>query len=794
MWTIKQVESRLEVGEPVLEDLFSNIWNIPDGVVIGKICRDDNNKFYCLKDVKNRQGTVLNYPLKDLRSDYQMHRRGIYIGANLPDGTEESDIVQATITLSEDRLSLKHNPLSLCTVPKSVSRLSFVPSLFLDELPEDALVVVFQNETSREDLLKIIDSAFLSQYEKAKSQLSEIDEKGKQRESQIEAEIGEWEAILRERKTESEELQGQIDALKARAHEAQNELENLKQQQQRVKTDVKKIENSLKEIDGKHQLLSRIAEARELAEKYGLDDSTEDAAKRISDEPSEKWEVEFKWPEVADHAQAYLASKGLRYSKATIECFLTLLHTHDWVLLAGAPGVGKTSLIRGMAQAIGARLHSIEVRPNWTSPDSLVGFYNSLHGTFEETAFTRAIRKAKVESDRLHFICLDEMNLARPEYYLADLLSLFEDRTRQPFLTLVPPEQLREARTMHSLLQGLDAKDIEARVREERLQRLIAQGSPLEIPSNVRIFGTLNIDETAHYLSPKVLDRSHVLRFEVPPDSKYFGKELSKSTFDNPLKANTMRPRILGANQFLARKDYPYETEEAEKQIAFLTTVAEQIAGVRIDIGGRTRRQTLLFIQQFLQHFGGEKAGKRYEAGARLFAISNKLLPRIHMESGKEKAYALRATAAALRSSLEGLPERWIIKPRSPVEVLEKLAQQAETSRLYVSYWDMGSGGNTDMPAAPDTGSATEEALRVAPGIPPGSTVSASRGHQSTEISNPDSFPSRRLTPPTITPRGAPTNPRPVQRPARPSNPYSRSVGPPASDPFDDDMGDPFAE
>ncbi|MDQ3657410.1 MAG: hypothetical protein M3457_20335 [Chloroflexota bacterium] len=134
----------------------------------------------------------------------------------------------------------------------------------------------------------------------------------------------------------------------------------------------------------------------------------------------------------------------------------------------------------------------LSVRPDWRDSTSLLGYYNPLTQTYEWTDFLRFLIRAQrsyEEKDGLAwFVILDEMNLAHVEYYFADLLSVIESGrdeegwTREP-LRLTYPDTLDDEVPPHEL----------------------------KVPPNLYIIGTVNMDETTHAFSPKVLDRAFTI-------------------------------------------------------------------------------------------------------------------------------------------------------------------------------------------------------------------------------------------------------------------------------------------
>ncbi len=196
-----------------------------------------------------------------------------------------------------------------------------------------------------------------------------------------------------------------------------------------------------------------------------------------------------------------------------------------------------------------ARVVLVPVRPDWTDPRGLLGFHHILTGTYHPTDFLRLILTAYSDPDRRpHFAILDEMNLARVEYYFADFLSVLESRRlgadgkvhQDPFLLHDQPRCLL-ASGNEALAEGFYAAESDhktctvtcegcpfQRLVDGRYHRgeyeyeearrggfdpLYFVPPRLEVPLNVYFTGTVNVDETTFTFSPKVLDRANVIEF-----------------------------------------------------------------------------------------------------------------------------------------------------------------------------------------------------------------------------------------------------------------------------------------
>jgi hypothetical protein len=214
---------------------------------------------------------------------------------------------------------------------------------------------------------------------------------------------------------------------------------------------------------------------------------------------------------------AYLESHGLQYPKRVLHAFHAALKTADMsplVVLAGISGTGKSLLPKRYSEAMGIHMVSLAVQPRWDSPQDLFGFFNHLEGRYKATELARAMVQFErynrpswklptdwnhERDDRMLLVLLDEMNLARVEYYFSEFLSKLETR--------------------RSILNT----EADARSRDP-VEIALDTGSLREGEHNIRLYpgrnllftGTMNEDESTQSLSDKVLDRACVLRFGRP--------------------------------------------------------------------------------------------------------------------------------------------------------------------------------------------------------------------------------------------------------------------------------------
>lgn len=183
--------------------------------------------------------------------------------------------------------------------------------------------------------------------------------------------------------------------------------------------------------------------------------------------------------------EEYALAQGFTFAPQILRSYYVSLKTKPFAILSGVSGTGKTKMAELLAEGLTghnpAQFRLIPVRPDWTDSTPLFGYQNVLANRYISTPFLDLARMAGLPEnrDRAYFVCLDEMNLARVEHYLADYLSTLESRGHRA--------------PLHE-----DTAD-------------------LILPPNLFVTGTVNVDETTHAFSRKVLDRANTLDFDAAP-------------------------------------------------------------------------------------------------------------------------------------------------------------------------------------------------------------------------------------------------------------------------------------
>lgn len=262
--------------------------------------------------------------------------------------------------------------------------------------------------------------------------------------------------------------------------------------------------------------------------------------------------------------------------------YLSALRTKPFLLLAGISGTGKSRIVREFAfkscpkclqdkaGTTPGNYCMIEVKPNWHDSTELLGYYSRLgKAGYQFTKFVKFLVKAKMFPNVPFFVCLDEMNLAPVEQYFAEILSILETRKHpknvetgevdmmkvktepiidaQYFRELAEMPHTKNAQTGEPFSSNLTDRDIymklfsidtESDIDEEVGKRTDLTTEGLELPDNVVIIGTVNMDDTTHQFSRKVIDRAMTIEMNGGNLRNMFGGSKTWSTFLNQSRRN----------------------------------------------------------------------------------------------------------------------------------------------------------------------------------------------------------------------------------------------------------------
>ena len=587
-------------GNKILLKEFKKHNSIPDFLLEGDFRKVEGKGFGFFKNITHQNGNALTYPISyDLVDN-------IFIATNeLTNGKRYS--FEVKIANRQERRK-RTNPFLLQAKNENIKEM-----IELDAINQ-------QLKAKQEDL------------EEIKADLEEAEEDFEEKKSEIEEKLSK---LLEEEQAKANStIETYQEILNQKFNEIQNKEKELTFLDETVKTtntQLQKMENLLSTLKNRISLCRNLQFINEEDENRYLNLLT---AKKYNPENHFDFEEDFEnnFFKLSEYIHSYLFHKrNLIYTKFQIKNFLTLLRTNDLVILSGLSGSGKTQIVKAFAEALGGIAKVIPVKPNWTSSDDLIGYYNPIQMSFLPTPFTEAIVEAINNPNQLYFICLDEMNLARVEYYFADFLSKLEERSKQPEIELYANHEeelfVSEFNTLlnfiESSTQGKEIKswqdflnDEEARNKffellgntdkesmlqlhskmKRRLIDILKFPSTIKIPNNVRFIGAINVDETTNYFSPKILDRVHIVQFDNP----LLFEEQVNNSFENTENEseNVLLPVYVQPDLLSKRNEYPnMNNEELLEITAKLKEINKEfLLPLNIDFGIRSIRQAINYF------------------------------------------------------------------------------------------------------------------------------------------------------------------------------------------------------
>ena len=267
--------------------------------------------------------------------------------------------------------------------------------------------------------------------------------------------------------------------------------------------------------------------------------------------------------------------------------YLSALKTKPFMLLAGISGTGKSRIVREFAfkscpdylrdkdGTTPGNYCMIEVKPNWHDSTELLGYWSNINKRYMFTKFVKFLVKAKMFPEVPFFVCLDEMNLAPVEQYFAEFLSVLETRRlikngegedEVVSGVLVDKEYFAKLGTLSSTSGTLGTLktdrdiyfklfDIQDKVEMEKVKNdsdsLLTEG--LTLPENVFIVGTVNMDDTTHQFSRKVIDRAMTIEMNGGALADIFKNNSDLTYADEPMTMDDMKSRYITASEVLEK-------------------------------------------------------------------------------------------------------------------------------------------------------------------------------------------------------------------------------------------------
>jgi hypothetical protein len=335
-----------------------------------------------------------------------------------------------------------------------------------------------------------------------------------------------------------------------------------------------------------------------------MKDPDEEAPPTIEPSPTGS---DFDISEAMGALLKHISGRGYVFEPWQVAQYVASVRTKPFVILAGITGTGKSKLPRLVEEATGGRVDLIPVRPDWTDSSEALG-YVDIEGAFRPGRVLEVAMEAMTADDLHHTLIIDEMNLARVEHYFAEVLSRIEDRRR-----------LSAGGWASSAL-------IQTSLRESD-----AEWGQVQLPANLAIIGTVNMDESAHGFSRKVLDRAFTIELSDVALDRWEANGNDEATVEGsrnhtwPVSAWWPRATRLSELADLTPEERA-RVNEGVKSLIELNTI---LAPAQLQVGYRTRDEVALFllhaddIRPFFRTTDGENVEPLD------LAVQMKILPRI---------------------------------------------------------------------------------------------------------------------------------------------------------------------
>lgn len=363
------------------------------------------------------------------------------------------------------------------------------------------------------------------------------------------------------------------------------------------------------------------------------------------------------------HVKNYAGSRAdnekLFYKEDDIRAFLAGMAVSRLLILQGMSGTGKSSLPRIFSEAISGFHRLIPVESSWRDRNELLGYYNDFNKKFNAKSFTIELYRSGKERCRSipTFIVLDEMNLARIEYYFSDFLAILQEPDPAKWLIELVSSDMRtlpmelpdgvkekmkaDAPTIYSIWEKVERGrqgDLRAETSDEDKGKLTAylaklgqltgakslvDGRKVRVTSNIWFVGTANRDESTFEISDKVYDRAQVVSLNT--------KGKPEGTYTSAAAKYISAEKLIGLFEKAISKNQ-YQGEVAKRLDELDKVLMEKFD---LSFGNRIVTQTIQFVDVFTEAGGTLEKALDYQ-------ISTKILRKVITSDDGEALLALQ--------------------------------------------------------------------------------------------------------------------------------------------------------
>ena len=314
-------------------------------------------------------------------------------------------------------------------------------------------------------------------------------------------------------------------------------------------------------------------------------------------------------------------------SKEWLKKYLAAIRTKPFLLLAGISGTGKSQIVKEMAFSTCPDLDGlrqsevspgnyclVEVKPNWHDSSELLGYDSVIKGHYVVTKFVKFVAKAMRYPEVPFFVCLDEMNLAPVEQYFAEFLSVLESRKLVNDKIISEPLIEKECfqkdivacdlfnltlpNTGDMQIKSASLSDADLNGCAEIWQKLKTEG--LCIPQNLIVIGTVNMDETTHQFSRKVIDRAMTFEMNEADFNAYFVDNVTLSYVADPLSPNLFLASHVSGNKAIEKIEN-LDAEFKKKVATMLDALNKALNDTPFKIAYRVQNELVLYFTELLR-------------------------------------------------------------------------------------------------------------------------------------------------------------------------------------------------
>lgn len=385
--------------------------------------------------------------------------------------------------------------------------------------------------------------------------------------------------------------------------------------------------------------------------------------------------VEYKQGKVV-HSTSQI-KRRIDNDYSSISSYLTAIRTKPFLLLAGISGTGKSRIVRELSfkscpkylqdkdGTTPGNYCMIEVKPNWHDSTELLGYYSNLSKGYQFKKFVQFLVKAKMNPEVPFFVCLDEMNLAPVEQYFAEILSILETRKHpknsdgEVDMSVIKSGVIVEGKHFSQIYQkemGGAISTIEKRIsdgdwyasffKESQMseeEKAIVQKNRSEftlcdegltLPDNVIIIGTVNMDDTTHQFSRKVIDRAMTIEMNGGKLRNMFGGSNNLQYLDEEEQKKwqaAFKQEYVSADEVLAA--HPNEADQIVEMLPEkLEAINMALKGTPFEVSYRVLNELTIMVGVMLDDAPDEELEKIVDNALDRILLM-KILPRIEGDS-----------------------------------------------------------------------------------------------------------------------------------------------------------------